>query len=205
MTETEKFLSEYKRLETVLRDAGTADSVLDYENEHQTDLSEDTDKLKTCRIIRNYCQHHTDGAKVFPASPEMTKFITRLADRIESRIQHVSDIMVRQKAVTPDMSVKDIFIALSKAKSGIVAVVDKEGYLIGFISDKMMIDLIAKKQSLTGKLSSLIDDVWLKKSIKSTNAGITSPDARAEDIMVSNFDIVVVTKDGKYKGIVSKK
>ncbi|MGN0242369.1 MAG: hypothetical protein ACI4CS_11825 [Candidatus Weimeria sp.] len=57
MIETDKFLAEYKRLENVLRDTGTAESVLDFENANQINLSEDTDKIKTCRIIRNYCQH----------------------------------------------------------------------------------------------------------------------------------------------------
>lgn len=85
MTETEKFLEQYKRFESALRDTNTADTVLDYENSLQTDpVNSDTyDKLKTCRIIRNYIQHHPDGAKMFPASSQMTEFIkkTGRADR----------------------------------------------------------------------------------------------------------------------------
>ena len=127
-TETDKFLENYKRLENVLQETGQG-SVLDFENAHQTEVDADqtADKVKIARLMRNYITHHADGKTFLTVTPAMNRFLTRLADREEAEIQHVKDIMVRQKPLTPDMALKDAVSALSKSKSHWAAVVDKSG------------------------------------------------------------------------------
>jgi hypothetical protein len=85
MTETERFLLAYKRLETVLlrSPVRSFESVLSFE--YSLKDKELQDKLKTCRIIRNYIAHHEDGAKVFPASSAMTRFLKGLSDSLEKQ------------------------------------------------------------------------------------------------------------------------
>lgn len=85
MTETERFLLAYKRLESVLLRSPiqSFESVLSFENSLKD--KELQDKLKTCRIIRNYIAHHEDGAKVFPATSAMTRFLKGLSDSLEKQ------------------------------------------------------------------------------------------------------------------------
>lgn len=202
MNETEKFLNEFRRLEKVLKETKTADSVPDYENSLQTSVDDIYDKLKMCRITRNFLSHHANGSKFIMPTTEMTKFIKELSDKLESQIQHIKDVMTRQKTVTMDTSIKDVLTALSRSKFGWLAITDKEGRLIGIIDKPSMTDLLAKKQSLTGKLSSILNESDIKKILKSCYTGITSPDDRAEDIYKNDFDRIVVCRNGIYKGIV---
>lgn len=212
MTETDRFLSEYKRFESALRETGTADSVLDYENAcagntpDNTDKikasSDDADKIKTCRIIRNYIQHHADGAKMFPASAEMTRYIKGLADRTESKLKHIKDIMKRQKAVTFSTTIKDTVEALKKTKLGYVAVTDDNGDYTGVLSNAALIWIIAEKMSLAGKLGNHIDKDWLTSYMKGLDVAVLSPDDRAEKAYEGAHGLIIVCKDGKYKGMI---
>lgn len=202
MTDTEKFLNEFKRLEQVLRETKTADSVLDYENSLQTSVEDTYDRLKLCRICRNYLAHHPDGNRFLVPTPAMIKFLGEEADKVESKIQHVKDVMVRQKAVTLNTPLKDVITAVAKSKFGWTAVTDNDGHLAGVIDSRDMTGFIAKKMSLTGKLSSVVDEAGLKKIIKNGNIGITSPESRADDIYKAGYDKIVVCKDKVYKGIV---
>lgn len=74
----EKFLEAYKELEQILREDNV--SVLDYENS----LSEaDKEKLKVCRIIRNYASHN--DKKFVTCTKEQIKFLEEL------KIVHLQD------------------------------------------------------------------------------------------------------------------
>ena len=202
MTDTAKYLNEFSRLENVLRETETAKSVLDYENSLQGYVDDIYDKLKLCRICRNYLSHHPDGAKFIVPTMEMTKFIKGLADEIESKKQHIKDIMVRQKALTLDTPIKDAVSMISKSKFGWAAITDKDGKLMGILDESSILSLVAKKQSLTGKLSTVLDETGLRKILKGSYIGITTPDDRAEDIYSHNFDKIIVCQDKIYKGIV---
>lgn len=205
MSDTEKFLSEYKRFESALRETGDADSVLDFENDIMSMSMDDYDKIKTCRIIRNYIQHHPDGKKMFPASTEMIKYIGGLADKEEAKLKHVKDIMKRSKPISFDTTIKDAITALEKAKTGILAVTDKDGNYVGYLSNAAVIWMISQNLSLAGKVGKYIDEAWLKKYMKGQEALIVSPDDKAEIIYEDNsHKIFAACKDGKYKGFFVK-
>lgn len=205
MNDIERFLNEFRRLETALRNTDTADSVLDYENSISKNDADVSDKLKLCRIVRNYISHHpAEGSKNFVVPTGiMIKFISEQADAIEAKEQHARDIMTRVKSITPDTGIKDVLFTLSKAKHGWLAITDKSGRFTGMIDSNAFVSLIAKKQSLTGKLSSVITDAFLKKSIKECNLGIVYPSDPAEKIMSEGYDRIVVCADDMiYKGII---
>lgn len=200
MTEKDKFLTQYKRLEEVLRDSDKPMSVLDYENSIMTAASDDYDRLKVCRIMRNYMQHHADS--FLDATSYMTDFVSHTADVIASKKQQAKDIMVRQKSLTMSSSVKDAVSAVSRSKFGIAAVTAKDNTLIGILDSDILLSAIAKKQSLAGKLSALFTEDDLKKLTKRQYIGVTEPDKPAEDVYVKDFEHVIVIKDCIYKGII---
>lgn len=207
MTDTEKFLNEFRRLETALKDTKTAGSVLEYEEDLKTDVSaaEEYDKLKLCRIVRNYISHHPNsGTRSFIVPTlSMTKFLSDEADMIEAKDEQTKDVMTRTKSVSMNDSIKDVLTAISKAKYGWVAVTDNEGHLQGVLDGSAFVSLIAKKQSLTGKLSSVADDTFFKKLVKKENIGVIQPNVRADSIYEDKYDkIVVCDKNMVYKGII---
>lgn len=202
-SENERFLEQYKRLESVIRDTGTAGSVLEYEQSLDQTADTDLDKLKITRQIRNYLQHHPDSGNFITVTPQMTKFTTALADKIDTKLKKVKDIMIRQKAITLDATIKDAITALSKSKTGFLAVTDKDGYLIGVLSDPVMVDCIARKGSVAGKIGSMVDEAGLKRYLRAMNIGAAVPDGRAENIYTDGYDVIIVMdKDRKYKGII---
>lgn len=202
-SESQKFLNEFKRFETALRQNGTAESVLDYENTLQNSNDDIYDRLRISRQVRNYLAHHPDNFTAPTAL--MTRFISDLADKEEAKSRKVKDVMTRQKSVTLSMPFKDVISAVSKSKYGWSAVVSEkkgsEGHLIGILDNADVLSLVAKKQSVTGKLSSVIDEEGLRRLIKGKDIGIADPDDRAEDIY-KGFEKIVVCKKGIYKGIV---
>lgn len=201
-TETEKFLTEYKRLENVLRDQGLG-SVLDYENSLVTEVSLTSEKLKVCRIQRNFIAHNDTGGKFICISPAQTAFIKRLADKLEAKQKHVKDIMTRQKAVTMSSTMKEVLAAVTRSKSGYAAITDKDGIYLGSLDSAALVSLIAKKGSIAAKLSSYIDEKQLAAFDKKNGIRIVSPDMRADEALAGKESILIVAdKNEKYKGII---
>ena len=121
----DKFLDAFKELETELRGLGM--SVLDYEN----NLADGTDKerLKLCRIIRNYLSHQ--DKKFVVASEEMIKFISDLALEIRRKGNVVSNELIRQKTVKYTEYLKNVLPLIVKSS---VPVVDKNDQVVYIIT-----------------------------------------------------------------------
>lgn len=201
-TETEKFLTEYKRLENVLHDSGFG-SVLDYESTLVTKVSLTSEQLKVCRIERNFLAHNDTGGKFICISPAQTAFIKRLADKLEAKQKHAKDIMSRQKAVTMSSTMKEVLSAVTRSKSGYAAVTDKNGIYLGSLDSAALVSLIAKKGSIAAKLSSYIDEKQLTALDKKNDVRAVLPDMRADEALSRKKSIVIVAdKNGKYKGII---
>ena len=79
MREIDTFLEEYKKLETAIRNE-TGSTVLDYENTMQQDLAE---KIKVCRIMRNYAQHNADYVRFLAATADMCDFLRDMTKNVE--------------------------------------------------------------------------------------------------------------------------
>ena len=104
----DKFLEAYKQLDIELKEQGQ--SVLDYENS----LSDGTDKerLKLCRITRNYLSHQ--DKKFVTCSKEMIKFIEDLTLQIRRKSHTVKDELIRQKTAKHNETLKNILPLISK-------------------------------------------------------------------------------------------
>lgn len=177
----DKFLDAFKELETELRGLGL--SVLDYEN----NLPDGTEKerLKICRIIRNYLSHQ--DKKFVTASEEMIKFISDLALNARRKTHIVANDLIRQKTVKSNEYLKNILPLLVKIN---VPVEDVNGQIIYLLDANdycKMLNKGLKRLELPKKLPKL---------------NYVSKDTKIEDLMNGMY---VVTsngkKDGKYIGL----
>lgn len=118
----EKFLDTFKALETELKAENT--TVLDYENSLE---STDQEKMKSCRIMRNYMAHND---KTFlTASNEQIKFLNEQIMNVRRKSHTVKDEMKRIKPQKSTETLKNISIML--VKYPIVPIESKSGiYLV---------------------------------------------------------------------------
>lgn len=115
----EKFLDSFRSLETELKDQGL--SYLDYENSMK-DGSVDKEKLKVCRIMRNYMSHN--DTVFLTASNEQIKFLDEQTTEVLKKAHLVKDEMVRVKEIKYTEPIKNVIAALDKYKC--VPIVNKD-------------------------------------------------------------------------------
>lgn len=86
---TEKFLETYKKLETTLRKAEQFNSVFEYENS-LTD-PEIVEKLKLCRLTRNYIVHNENSVDFVAPTSEMISFLAKQCEWAQKRVKTLED------------------------------------------------------------------------------------------------------------------
>ncbi|MEE3344247.1 MAG: hypothetical protein VZS44_09175 [Bacilli bacterium] len=177
----DNFLEMYKELETELRGVGL--SVLDYEN----NLPDGTEKekLKLCRIIRNYMSHQ--DKKFVVATQDMVNFIGTLAINIRRKTHIVANELIKQKTVKYNEYLKNVLPLLVKIS---VPVVDNNGTVIYIMDANDYIKMLNKG----------LKRIELPKKLPKLN--YTDKDTKIEDLAEG---IYVVTStgnaEGKYLGI----
>ena len=97
-----KFLDAYRNLENELRAENK--TVLEYENSLQD--ANIQEKLKLCRITRNYLSHQ--DTKFASVSKEMLDFLDKLAKEINLKAHTVKDEMKKIKPIFLNENVKNI-------------------------------------------------------------------------------------------------
>ena len=105
----EKFLDAFRALDSELKDQGS--TVLEYENSLK-DGSVEKEKLKVCRIMRNYMSHN--DTTFLTASNEQIKFLDNMTEEVLKRAHLVKDEMKRVKTLKATAPIKDIITALDK-------------------------------------------------------------------------------------------
>lgn len=188
------FLELYKELEGAVRDNTDLGSVLDYEN---TLEGVDYERLKVCRIIRNYVQHNSDGESFLAATPEMAGFLNKLIKQISSNTKKVRSVYSRVKALEINEPILNFFINTYDKKLNWFPVVDN-GKLVAIIDKEMVFEAIGKKktESLT------IADAFTKKILKESLAAgkFYERDDDATNIDYDAYNIVV--EKNIYQGII---
>ena len=194
MNNTELFLQEYAKTESLLkRISNLPDTVLDYETLLDPDSSE---KLRLCRQIRNYSRHHEDYRKFIEVAPGMLKFIQDLNYTLESSFEHVSDRTRRIKPLELSSTVSEAIAAVAKSPVGFVPLVDE--VVIGIVSERFLIEILANEARKTAKLKSFIQDPSFKKQKYS----VVDADLLLSEMKDEGF--VVVVSKGKYRGVFVK-
>ena len=181
MREIDTFLEEYKKLETAIRNE-TGSTVLDYENTMQQDLAE---KIKVCRIMRNYAQHNADYVRFLAATADMCDFLRNMTKDVEKDRLRAGDKCKKLQALTLKMSLKDI-------------VQDNLPY--GIYTREMLVAGLATAGRLTSSLSSVYDEKASKKALK--QVFIVKKETKLDEYKPWDKLLVCNEKTGKYEGII---
>lgn len=198
--ELKDLLEKYKELEQILRNKEKQigdGSVLSYENTLNQD---DLEKLKVCRIIRNYCQHHADYSK-FMSIDGMTSFLDKQIKEIEKQESLVKDIMNKTKAPTLKDTFEDIIKYLIKTEANFCPVLNdrpkkNEPVLVGVFTKENILDLVLKNK-LNTKISKLVDKK-AEKELKNYKVVESKLQAKKLD---SNKSYIVID-DNVFKGVI---
>lgn len=193
--ENKEFLDAYRRLEDAISH-GTklkATTVLSYENtlSDQGD-TEASEKLKVCRIVRNYMTHHADGTTFLSATPKMTAFIGKQAEKIAALETTAGNVAKRAPVLTPSTSMKDAAEAFSAHNDQWLPYADKDGNVTGAVSVSTIASMCAK-----GMRSS----TSIGKSAVPADIQVVDASVPATSVLGRNA-IVVNGKTGTFKGIV---
>ena len=103
----DKFLDAFRALDTELKSENS--TVLDYENSLETI---DQEKLKVCRIMRNYMAHN--DTTFLSTTNEQIKFLDKLTLDVRRKSHTVKDEMKRIKLVKSTTPIKDIILSIDK-------------------------------------------------------------------------------------------
>ena len=198
-TNITNFLQEYKQLEIYVQAAGY-NSVLDLE---QTLSDRETqEKLKLCRIIRNYISHHADGEIFAAVSDEMITFIRTLSTSLIADKLKAGDRATGLTPVKMDDTLSAATKKLLKSNMGWIPVVAPQMVYVGVMNTRMIMECIKQGISVNTPLSDI------KKFEASASA-----EAQAENIPVLSVNdpitnmksapaIVLNEKREKYRGVI---
>ena len=187
-----KFIQQYNDFEKIISDSNAvqARTVLEFEESLTLKDAEANQKLKVCRIVRNYIQHN-DVNFVEP-SKEMIDFIANLSDYVRSLEMSANDVLKKLTPLTLSDTITDAAKKLSRNK--LMPVVDKRKICIGIVTDETIRAAVSKGTRPSSKLSNI------ESLIKS--ATIISKDIPVKNITENSVVTKDGTKNGQYVGVV---
>ena len=187
-----KFIQQYNDFEKIISasNAVQARTVLEFEESLTLKDAEANQKLKVCRIVRNYIQHN-DVNFVEP-SKEMIDFIANLSDYVRSLEMSADDVLKKLTPLTLSDTITDAAKKLSRNK--LMPVVDKRKVCIGIVTDETIRAAVSKGTRPSSKLSNI------ESLIKS--ATIISKDIPVKNITENSVVTKDGTKNGQYVGVV---
>ena len=187
-----KFIQQYNDFEKIISasNAVQARTVLEFEESLTLKDAEANQKLKVCRIVRNYIQHN-DVNFVEP-SKEMIDFIANLSDYVRSLEMSANDVLKKLTPLTLSDTITDAAKKLSRNK--LMPVVDKRKICIGIVTDETIRVAVSKGTRPSSKLSNI------ESLIKS--ATIISKDIPVKNITENSVVTKDGTKNGQYVGVV---
>ena len=187
------FLDKYKELEGILRNSDAHQTILQYE---ETLLPDDMERLRICRQIRNYIQHHEDGLSFLTATNSMIAFIENLIKSENAKKECVKDRLYRLSPLLISDTLSDIIQKFSKTKRDWLPITDENGVFVNIIDAKNLITILAEYKTST-KLKKVLSENKLKNSIETYTL--------EKEIPLENYynkNIIVIGSNNKYLGIV---
>lgn len=194
-----EFLSVYKVLEQILSSRNM--TVLDYESVLSSD---DADKLKTCRIMRNYAAHHSDGDSFLCFSEEQLSFVGQLISRIKSSERTVEDITTHLTPIVNGVSTyTEVLRRFSVTGRIWLPVIGKDKTFVGILSCKrfltMLYGLMSDNKS-PDVFFLIVNESVLAKDVKTFGIKTVSSNTVLSMFTVDE-ELVVVKKSGIYVGL----
>lgn len=187
------FLTTYKALEKELTDMGL--SIKDYEDRLVNDGNTDAaDKLRLCRMIRNYLSHHADGDELVTVNNNLSAFIKGLIIMINNTKLKAKDSYVpvsrSKRLIRKPESVRDIIDEFNKhPKENILYVISGDNKLLGQINSTDVLGVLYSISRLSDLKKTPADNL-----IKKTNVVTVDKDTVLSDIK-ADYCIVMKNKD----------
>lgn len=188
------FLEAYRRLEDAISHSTKlrVTNVLGYENSlSDSGDTEQAEKLKACRIIRNYMTHHADGVTFLTATPKMTAFIGKLADGIASMEMTAGKAARKAPVLTPSTSMRDAAESFSSHGYAWLPYADRDGKVVGAVSVETIAAMVA--QGMRSSTS-------IGRSARMVDVPMVDASAPATDVL-GHDAIVVNGRTGAFKGV----
>lgn len=187
------FLTTYKALEKELADMGL--SIKDYEDRLVNDGNTDAaDKLRLCRMIRNYLSHHADGDELVTVNNSLSAFIKGLIIMINNTKLKAKDSYVpvsrSKRLIRKPESVRDIIDEFNKhPKENILYVISGDNKLLGQINSTDVLGVLYSISRLSDLKKTPADNL-----IKKANVVTVDKDTVLSDIK-ADYCIVMKNKD----------
>ena len=187
------FLTTYKALEKELTDMGL--SIKDYEDRLVNDGNTDAaDKLRLCRMIRNYLSHHADGDELVTVNNNLSAFIKGLIIMINNTKLKAKDSYVpvsrSKRLIRKPESVRDIIDEFNKhPKENILYVISGDNKLLGQINSTDVLGVLYSISRLSDLKKTPADNL-----IKKANVVTVEKDTVLSDIK-ADYCIVMKNKD----------
>lgn len=191
--QNDTFLTTYKALEKELTDMGL--SIKDYEDRLVNDGNTDAaDKLRLCRMIRNYLSHHADGDELVTVNNSLSAFIKGLIIMINNTKLKAKDSYVpvsrSKRLIRKPESVRDIIDEFNKhPKENILYVISGDNKLLGQINSTDVLGVLYSISRLSDLKKTPADNL-----IKKTNVVTVDKDTVLSDIK-ADYCIVMKNKD----------
>lgn len=191
--QNDTFLTTYKALEKELTDMGL--SIKDYEDRLVNDGNTDAaDKLRLCRMIRNYLSHHADGDELVTVNNKLSAFIKGLIIMINNTKLKAKDSYVpvsrSKRLIRKPESVRDIIDEFNKhPKENILYVISCDNKLLGQINSTDVLTVLYSISRLSDLKKTPADNL-----IKKANVVTVDKDTVLSDIK-ADYCIVMKNKD----------
>lgn len=191
--QNDTFLTTYKVLEKELTDMGL--SIKDYEDRLVNDGNTDAaDKLRLCRMIRNYLSHHADGDEIVTVNNNLSAFIKGLIIMINNTKLKAKDSYVpvsrSKRLIRKPESVRDIIDEFNKhPKENILYVISGDNKLLGQINSTDVLGVLYSISRLSDLKKTPADNL-----IKKANVVTVDKDTVLSDIK-ADYCIVMKNKD----------
>ena len=150
MATINQFLNSYKKLEAEIRIDNPESSVFEYENSLYD--PERQEKIKVCRILRNYIQHHADGQRFIAVSDQMITFLEKEVFSIKAKTDLVKSHISKTAPITPKTSIRDAIAIISMSNVNNLAIVDKENHIVGAVNATLILKAYSKSKKSTSKI-----------------------------------------------------
>lgn len=150
------FIGKYKELEKLL-DVPV--------REYEESLSEeDSQKIRLCRILRNYIQHNADYEKIIAISPGLQSYLNSVVDDLHKKNGILKDHMTSASKygfINESDTIVDAAALLSKKNRWSSVVLDKNGEYIGTLNKGIICDYLGEgtitKATKVSKISHILE------------------------------------------------
>lgn len=194
MTLTEQFLESYKSLESLLRGVyGSGMTVLNYEEQ-----SSEPEKLRICRLIRNFLQHMPDSAAFLTPTDAMCRFLRQESVRIAANAEKAKELSYRQTPVKLGHTLRQAGKLFLKSDREWLPVIDDKNCLIGVLTRPVLFACLCSAKNPDEK--SLSEAIKQKDWTKSLDGYVI----QECDAFLSSreFYRVILLRNGKYSGVI---